>query len=150
VEKRRRLRKLGCPERASQSPNVKHVNNLLDTFQAYPSTRERRLPGERLRRMESQMVSNCANPKCSKPLVYLREGRIFVFDVPINRTAEESSGRGSHCLEHFWLCGECSQTLLLQQASDRSVQLIQRRAPASRDTRRAPEVVQVTTSALAS
>jgi hypothetical protein len=96
------------------------------------------------------MVSNCANPKCSKPLVYLREGRIFVFDVPINRLPEEGSGRGSHRLEHFWLCGECSQTLLLQQAGDRSIQLIARRAPATRETRRTPEVVQVRTSALAS
>lgn len=96
------------------------------------------------------MVSNCANPKCSKPLVYLREGRIFVFDVPINRTPEEGSGRGSHRLEHFWLCGECSQTLLLQQAGDRSIQLIPRRVPASRETRRAADVVPVRTSALAS
>ena len=93
------------------------------------------------------MVSNCANPKCSKPLVYLREGRIFVFDVPIHRLPEEGSARGSHRLEHFWLCGECSQTLILQQAGDRSIQLIARRAP--RETRRTPEVVQVT-SALAS
>ena len=96
------------------------------------------------------MVSNCANPKCLKPLVYLREGRIFVFDVPIDRTPKEESGRGSHRLEHFWLCGECSQTLLLQQASDRSVQLITRRVPASRETRRTPEVVRGATSALAS
>ena len=28
------------------------------------------------------MVNQCANPKCGKPLHYLREGRIFVFDLP--------------------------------------------------------------------
>src|SRR3954470_8284530 len=98
--------------------------------------------------MENQMVSNCANPKCSKPLVYLREGRIFVFDVPLQRLPEEGTGRGSHRLEHFWLCGECSQTMILQQAGDRSIQLIPRRVP--REARRTPDVVQVTTSALAS
>lgn len=53
------------------------------------------------------MVKNCANPKCAKPLHYLREGRIFVFDV------ESDSNKPIHRLEHFWLCGECSKTMRL-------------------------------------
>jgi hypothetical protein len=55
------------------------------------------------------MVNNCANPKCAKPLHYLREGRIFVFE------AESDSGKPIHRMEHFWLCGECCQTMRLEK-----------------------------------
>lgn len=55
------------------------------------------------------MVNKCANPKCAKPLHYLREGRIFVFD------AEIDSDKPIHRMEHFWLCGACSQTMRLEK-----------------------------------
>lgn len=55
------------------------------------------------------MVNNCANPKCAKPLHYLREGRIFVFDV------ESDSSKPIHRMEHFWLCGVCAQTMRLEK-----------------------------------
>jgi hypothetical protein len=54
------------------------------------------------------MVNKCANPKCSKPLHYLREGRIFVFDA-------ESENESPHRMEHYWLCGECSRTMRLEK-----------------------------------
>jgi hypothetical protein len=60
------------------------------------------------------MVSHCANPKCAKPLHYLREGRIFVFDVP----GKDLDGKRSRRMEHFWLCGACSQTMVMQQSAD--------------------------------
>lgn len=70
------------------------------------------------------MVNNCANPKCGKPLHYLREGRIFVFDMPDpNAPKGAKSGRR----EHFWLCGPCSQTLRLEQSSG-SVRIIPKRS----------------------
>jgi antitoxin Phd len=59
------------------------------------------------------MLSKCANPSCSTPLVYLREGRIFAFPV-----AEE-------LVEHFWLCGPCSVALTLRD-SERGVQVVPR------------------------
>lgn len=59
------------------------------------------------------MLSQCANPACAKPLVYLREGRIFVFDVP-SRNGSSESKRSRH-LEHFWLCGQCARTMRLVQ-----------------------------------
>jgi len=59
------------------------------------------------------MLDRCANPKCAKPLRYLREGRIFVFDaLP---TGSEVSPRQPHRLEHYWLCGRCSETLFLEK-----------------------------------
>jgi hypothetical protein len=58
------------------------------------------------------MVNNCANPKCAKPLHYLREGRVFVFDI------ESDSPKAVHRMEHYWLCGACSQTMRLEKTAD--------------------------------
>ncbi|HEY1809841.1 MAG TPA: hypothetical protein VGG42_14850 [Acidobacteriaceae bacterium] len=62
------------------------------------------------------MVSHCANPKCAKPLHYLREGRIFVFEVA--GTDPDGSGKRTRRLEHFWLCGTCSQTMAMEQSAN--------------------------------
>lgn len=62
------------------------------------------------------MVSNCANPNCGKPLHYLREGRIFVFEVSAG--IEGPSGKRTRRLEHFWLCGACAQTMTVQQSAE--------------------------------
>lgn len=57
------------------------------------------------------MVNNCANPKCAKPLHYLREGRIYVFD------AEEDGDGQVHRMNHYWLCGVCAQTMRLEKTA---------------------------------
>ncbi len=62
------------------------------------------------------MVNSCANPQCAKPLHYLREGRIFVFDVA--RNASPGASKRAHLLEHYWLCGTCSKTMQLEQTSE--------------------------------
>jgi hypothetical protein len=62
------------------------------------------------------MVSNCANPKCGKPLHYLREGRIFVFEVPTG--GEGLNDKRTRRLEHFWLCGACAQTMVVKQSAE--------------------------------
>lgn len=68
------------------------------------------------------MVKHCANPKCGKPLRYLREGRIFVFET------KESCGNGSvHRMEHFWLCGACSRTFRLEMTRE-GVQAVLKRS----------------------
>jgi hypothetical protein len=51
------------------------------------------------------MVSQCANPDCRRELHYLREGKIYQFVL--------SPKTGSKRLEHFWLCGEFSKTMIL-------------------------------------
>jgi hypothetical protein len=71
------------------------------------------------------MVNNCANPACAKPLHYLREGRVFVFDMSDTTSVEH--GRRTRHLEHFWLCGSCSQTFQLERRAD-GVQLLPRPA----------------------
>ncbi len=68
------------------------------------------------------MVKNCANPNCGKPLRYLREGRIFVFET------KDNDGEGSiRRMEHFWLCGACSQTFRLEKTRD-GVQAVMKQA----------------------
>jgi hypothetical protein len=71
------------------------------------------------------MVNNCANPACAKPLHYLREGRVFVFDMSDTTSVEH--GRRTRHLEHFWLCGSCSQAFQLERGAD-GVKLLPRPA----------------------
>ena len=66
------------------------------------------------------MVNHCANPQCGKPLHYLRAGRVYVFDV--TRYAPAGEAR-SHRMEHFWLCGVCSDAFLLEQTPDAGIQV---------------------------
>lgn len=65
------------------------------------------------------MLSKCANPSCSTPLVYLREGKIFMMEHsqqpqvrpegPVLVKPQQPLNR----VEHFWLCGPCSTEMTL-------------------------------------
>lgn len=69
------------------------------------------------------MVSQCANLDCSRELHYLRDGKIYQFVL--------STKTGSKRLEHFWLCGDCSKTMILtcvNQSDVKTEYLIQDRA----------------------
>jgi hypothetical protein len=68
------------------------------------------------------MVSNCANPDCSKPLLYLRDGRIYVFDTTAG--AIGSDGKHQRRLEHYWLCGACAKTLVLVRDTQGSIHIL--------------------------
>jgi len=50
------------------------------------------------------MVSQCLNPACKTPFLFLRDGRLFA----LQKTP--SSG----VVEHFWLCGDCVAKFDLQ------------------------------------
>jgi hypothetical protein len=47
------------------------------------------------------MVSQCLNPECGAPFLYLREGRLIALR---RRAKRATAGR----VEFFWLCGECA------------------------------------------
>ena len=79
------------------------------------------------------MVNQCANPQCAKPLHYLREGRVYIFDMPDTNAPAES--KRSRRMEHFWLCGPCSQLMLIEQTAE-GVRVVQR--PAMRLMRKVP------------
>jgi hypothetical protein len=75
------------------------------------------------------MVNQCANTSCGKPLHYLREGRIFVFDVPFSDAPETTGGKTR--LQHFWLCGRCSETLAMEQTNSREIRVVVRKGKAA-------------------
>jgi hypothetical protein len=80
------------------------------------------------------MINQCANPKCGKPLHYLREGRIFVFDLPDPNVPEP--GSRARRLQHFWLCGPCSETMVMEQTGDTQIRVA--RKPRKVEAGRAP------------
>lgn len=61
------------------------------------------------------MVNQCANPDCKRELHYLREGRIYLFAL--------STPTGSKRIEHFWLCGTCSRSMVLMCRNHTDVQI---------------------------
>ncbi len=65
------------------------------------------------------MVNNCANPTCNKPLHYLRDGRVFVFEVASARTGPD--GKRLRHLQHYWLCGDCSPSMVVEYTPDSGV-----------------------------
>jgi hypothetical protein len=77
------------------------------------------------------MVNQCANTSCGKPLHYLREGRIFVFDVPVSNAPETTGSKT--CLQHFWLCGPCSESLVMEQNSSREIRVVERKRKVERN-----------------
>jgi uncharacterized protein YcsI (UPF0317 family) len=69
------------------------------------------------------MINQCANPSCGKPLHYLREGRIFVFDLPDPHTPVPAAGGRARRLQHFWLCGICSETMVMEQTGEMQIRV---------------------------
>lgn len=56
------------------------------------------------------MLSKCANPACSTPFIYLRDGKIFQ-SRPMRASGSESAEASRP--EYFWLCGPCSEDFTL-------------------------------------
>ncbi|MBV8049992.1 MAG: hypothetical protein JOZ80_02310 [Acidobacteriaceae bacterium] len=66
------------------------------------------------------MVTHCANPACAVPLRYLRDGRLFQFEVRSRIQPRKLSRQ----VAHFWLCGMCSGTMTLTFDPAMGVQVI--------------------------
>ena len=74
------------------------------------------------------MVSNCANPACATPLRYLRDGRLFQFEVKALRGSEDegvqTKRRPARQVWHYWLCGRCSARVTLQFDGRQGLQVV--------------------------
>jgi hypothetical protein len=75
------------------------------------------------------MLAKCANPTCSTPLIYLREGKIFMME----HTSEPqirpegpvmAKPRPVGRVEHFWLCGPCSAEMTLTYEAKQGVIIV--------------------------
>jgi hypothetical protein len=77
--------------------------------------------GQPLKKEGILVVSNCANSTCCKPLHYLREGRIYIFDASVAASPGQKPERR---LDHYWLCGTCAETLMLTQDSQGIIRVL--------------------------
>ncbi len=59
------------------------------------------------------MLSKCANPDCSAPFHYLREGKLFQVEAGASGPRLVSDKRPARKIEYFWLCGTCADTMTL-------------------------------------
>ena len=62
----------------------------------------------------------CANPQCSRELLYLREGTLELIELESHsdrqfRPDEGGFATRSFPSKFFWLCGECAKTLILKR-----------------------------------
>jgi hypothetical protein len=57
------------------------------------------------------MFSECANPACRAEFDY-RQGQFFRL---YKRPLDDGQPANTHSIEHFWLCGRCSETYCLEQ-----------------------------------
>ena len=81
------------------------------------------------------MLSKCANPSCSTPLIYLREGKIFSVtpDAAAERKLEGPFlAKPATKVEHFWLCGPCSSLFTLVYSKSRGVSVVPKEQPKAR------------------
>lgn len=76
------------------------------------------------------MLAKCANPFCSTPLVYLREGKIFMVETEQSQTDRDGAifirSKASNRVEHFWLCGPCSLEMTLTYDRQRGVEVVKK------------------------
>jgi hypothetical protein len=63
----------------------------------------------------SSLAMQCANPQCSKELLYLREGKLQLFELESRSDDPLLPDDGAFAMnslpsKFFWLCGECAAT----------------------------------------
>ncbi len=84
------------------------------------------------------MLAKCANPACSTPLVYLREGKIFTMECSLDSKIRPegpvlAKPKPARKIEHFWLCGPCSAQMTITWDQQCGMQVV----PVPRTIRRA-------------
>jgi hypothetical protein len=88
------------------------------------------------------MLAKCANPACSTPLLYLREGKIFMVESQQPPRVEAlppapAKPKPSNRVEHFWLCGPCSGEMTLTYDCQRGVEVVRKTVDSAPLMRRA-------------
>jgi hypothetical protein len=96
----------------------------------------------------------CANPQCSKELLYLREGRLNLLEMEPHSDDQFQSDVGAFAMRSvpskcFWLCGECTKTLIVKRWTTAGIVLVLRnqRTAGSSPNLAAPPATSATTAA---
>jgi hypothetical protein len=66
------------------------------------------------------MFAKCSNPDCGLPFDH-REGRLIRFRSPDAKSPSEHD-----CIEHFWLCGKCSELYVFEYESGAGIMITRR------------------------
>lgn len=76
------------------------------------------------------MLSKCANQKCSKPFLKLREGKLFLVETErLTKPGEPAvppfvrARQQPRCVEHYWLCDDCANQWTLVYDREHGVAL---------------------------
>src|SRR4051812_16790362 len=83
------------------------------------------------------MLSRCANNKCCKPFLKLREGKLFL--VETERLTKPGTSappfvrarRQQRTVEHYWLCDECALQWTLVYDCERGATLVPLKRPSA-------------------
>ncbi|HTM42884.1 MAG TPA: hypothetical protein VL177_18335 [Terriglobales bacterium] len=79
------------------------------------------------------MLAKCANPACTAPFLYLREGKLYQIEMEGGSgrgTGEQNQGtikderKPARRLEFFWLCGPCARRMTLSFDRGRGVVVV--------------------------
>jgi hypothetical protein len=83
------------------------------------------------------MLSRCANSRCAKPFLRLREGQLFLVETEqVTKPGEPVSPpfvrarQPQRRVEHYWLCDQCAAFWTLVYDRDNGVALIPLPQPA--------------------
>jgi hypothetical protein len=108
---------------------------------------------DRLRVVERMHNSamQCANPNCSKELLYLREGSLQMLELEPDSDDQSRQDEGAFAMKRqsskfFWLCGECSKTHMVKQwtTSGPVLMLHKQKTAGNRPNLTEPAVAQMT------
>lgn len=78
------------------------------------------------------MLDKCANPSCSTPFIYLREGKVFMMEHKSHSRVRPGGPllvKPASQVEHFWLCGPCSAEMTVTYDRDHGVAVVPKQNP---------------------
>ncbi len=71
------------------------------------------------------MLQKCANPACVVPFRSLREGKLFLAELPSSESHIVGAGRRFvRHREHFWLCQACAGLFTLRFDVEKGVSTV--------------------------
>jgi hypothetical protein len=84
------------------------------------------------------MLSRCANSRCCKPFLRLRDGKLFLVETDrLTKSGEAAvppfvrARQQQRCVEHYWLCDDCAKLWTLVYDRDLGVSLVLLPRPAA-------------------